>query len=203
MRFSRLYVALVALTLSAPAVAAEKQDCSKLEGKELKACEKANKQIDKDAKEDSRSVPLLPSQVDGKLAQWDATNPFATEAYRVRVTPTEIQQIDDYLMKAAKIRGTVVFARYYVDQAGAGNLGELTTAGPILVGMLTALPTDIQSLVTEGKQLTADLPKILMGPNAMKIPKITTALGDALDNLNQTKDEVPAVASAIGGLVPQ
>jgi len=198
MRF--IVSALAFLSLASPAFAAD--DCAGKEGKDLKDCQKAAKDAEKQAKVDDRSTPYLPSQLDAKLSKLDANNPFATDTYRVRFTPTGIQQIDDYLIKCAKMKATVVFARWYVDQAGAGQLADLATYGPDLIKLLAAVPNDAASLKTDGQTLLGQLPKILAGPNAMKIPKITTALNDAIqDNLVASITEAPGVATSLAGVV--
>ena len=99
-----------ALTVSAPALA---KDCTGLEGKDLKTCEKENKQ-------DDRSVAYMPSKLDGSLSAYDAAekNPFATDAYRVRVTEAGLTSVDGYLEKAFRLQATMQFAKFVVDEAG-------------------------------------------------------------------------------------
>jgi hypothetical protein len=201
MRFGMFASALLTLAFAQPAFAAE--DCSGKEGKELKDCEKANKAAEKAAKADARSTPLLPSQLHADLGKLDATNPFATEIYKVRFTPTEITKVDEYLIRAAKMKATVVFARYYVDQAAAGNIADLTAFGPTLLTLLKAVPADAEALKTEGQALVGQLPTILAGPDALKIPKITTALNDAIQqNLIPTISEAPQVVTSLTAVVP-
>jgi hypothetical protein len=187
-----MIVAMVsALALSAPAYAG----CDGLDGKDLKKCEKA---AAKQAKKDASTEPLLPSQVDSRLAAWDASNPFATDEYRVRWGATGIQEVDDYLIKAAKIKGTVVAARYIVDQAKA-DPASVTEVMPVLTDLMTGVPDQGKSLIDDGKALVGKLPTILAGPDALKIPKITTSLTDAIGNITSTLAELPKVAEALAG----
>ncbi|MFP8871854.1 MAG: hypothetical protein VCB43_10830, partial [Myxococcota bacterium] len=188
-----LFAVLALSMLSGTAMA---EDCSGMSGKDLKNCEKANKKAAKANKSANKGVALKPSEVD---ASWtgmdeDDKNPFNTMDYSVRFDATGIDQIDAYLMKAAVMKGKLVFTRYVVDQAAAGNVDLVAKAGPSLVKALADLPNDAQALVGGGKELVGNLPKILAGPDAMKIPKITTGLNGAIANLTSAIKEAPAAA---------
>jgi hypothetical protein len=189
------------LMASAPAFAA---DCSGLEGKDKEKCEKKNAAA---AKQDERSTPFTPSALDAALAAWDAPekNPFATDAYRVRVTEAGIPSADAYLGKVFKMQATVVFAKYVVDESLKGNL-EVAKLAPKLVPMVQQAIADGQALVTEGQDLvTAKLPAdIKADPKlAMKGPKAITAVKDALTALQSTVTTAPEIAKSIGSVVPQ
>lgn len=193
-------VTAATLMVSAPAFAA---DCSGMTGKDLEKCEKKNASA---AKQDERSAPFTPSQLDGALAAWDAAekNPFATDMYRVRVTTSGIQSVDDYLMKVFRMQATVVFARYVVDEAGKGNI-EVAKLAPKLVPMVQQAIADGQGLVAEGQDLvTNKVPaEIKADPKlAMKGPKALTALKDALTALTATVGEAPKVGESIKGINP-
>jgi len=189
--------AVLALTLSSGTAMAE--DCSGMSGKDLKNCEKANKKALKNLK----GVPLKPSVVDAAWSAMDAddANPFATPEYAVRVDPVGIKEIDAYFEKAAVIKAKIVMTKYVVDQAAAGNVDLVGSAGPGLVKSLAAIPNDAQALVGEGKELVGNLPKILAGPDAMKIPKVTGGLTKAIDNLTGAIKEAPNAAKSLGELV--
>ena len=193
--------AVLALTLSSGTAMAA--DCAGMEGKELKTCEKDAKKAAKANKAAGKGVALKPSEVDGSWSALDAdeVNPFNTMDYSVRFDATGIDQIDTYLKKAAVMKGKLVFTKYVVDQTAAGNADLVVSAGPVLVKALAALPDDAQALVGEGKALVGELPKILAGPNAMKIPKITTGLNGAIGNLTAAIKEAPEAAKSIGALV--
>jgi len=47
----------------------------------------------------------------------------------------------------------------------------------------------------------SDLPKIVTGPDAMKIPKITTGLNGAIANLVSATKEAPATTKALTAVV--
>ena len=190
------FLAAATLLASTPAFAA---DCAGLEGKDLEKCEKKNASA---AKQDARSVPFTPSQLDPALPAWDAPekNPFATEAYRVRVTPTDLASVDGYLAKAFKIQATVVFSRYLVDEAGKANMDAIKVI-PKMVPILAAVATDGQALVTEGQALvTSGVPnEVKANPAlAMKAPKILTGLKDGITALQSALSEAPAVVTSLG-----
>lgn len=200
-------VAVASLTASAPAIAA---DCAALAGKELKACEKENEKETKaaasDAKQDARSVPYTPSDLDPMFANWNAPekNPFATDAYRVRVTPTELASVDAYLAKAFRIQATVVFARYVVDEATKGNM-EVITLIPKMLPMMQQVATDGKALVAEGQALvTTGVPnEIKADPKlAMKAPKILGGLKDGVSALTGAVEAAPEVGKSLAA-VPQ
>ena len=201
MKFVAPLFAVAALSLSSGTAMAE--DCSGLEGKELKNCEKANKKAAKANKAASKGVALKPSEVDGSWTALDADdkNPFNTMDYSVRFDATGIKEIDGYLKKAAVMKGKLAFTRYVVDQAAAGNVELVGSAGPTLVAALAALPDDAQALVGEGQELVGNLPNILSGPDAMKIPKVTSGLNGAIGNLTGAIKDAPAVAKSLGDLV--
>lgn len=197
------FVTAATLSASAPAFAA---DCAGLVDKELKACEKAAKQAAGDAKQDARSVPYTPSALDPMLAAWDAPekNPFATEAYRVRVTPTDLASVDGYLAKAYRIQATVVFARYVVDEAGKGNMAVMALV-PKMVPMLQQVATDGKTLISEGQALvTSGVPnEVKANPSlAMKAPKILTGLKDGISALTSAVSEAPAVGTSLANVKP-
>ncbi len=193
--------AVVALTLSSGTAMAA--DCAGLSGKELKTCEKEAKKAAKANKAANKGVAIKPSEVDPSWTNMDTddTNPFNTLDYSVRFDATGIDQIDAYLKKAAVMKGKLVFTRYVVDQAASGNVALVGSAGPALVKALAALPTDAQALVGEGNELVGNLPKILAGPDAMKIPKVTTGIKGAITNLTTAIKEAPAAAKSLGDLV--
>lgn len=192
------------LTASAPAYAA---DCSTLtDKKEIKACEKDNKSAAADAKQDARSVPYTPSDLDPMFANWNAPekNPFATEAYRVRVTTTEFASVDAYLAKAFRIQATVVFARYVVDEATKGNM-EVIALIPKMVPMLQQVVADGKALVAEGQALvTTGVPnEIKADPKlAMKAPKILAGLKDGIGALTGAVEAAPEVGKSLAA-IPQ
>lgn len=193
-------VAISTLSASAPAFAA---DCAGLADKELKACEKENKKAASAAKQDTRSVPLLPSQIDASLSAWDAAekNPFATETYRVRVTPTDIASVDAYLLKAFKIQGTVVLARFVIDEVGKGNPDAIPLV-PKMVSLVQDAVKDGQALVAEGQGLVTSLPAEMVGPQALKLPKVLTGLKDGIAALTSTVKAAPEVVTALGSVKP-
>lgn len=188
------------LSMSAPAFAA---DCAGLADKELKACEKENKKAAAAAKQDERSEPLLPSAIDASLAAWDAPekNPFATDAYRVRVTKTEIASVDAYLAKVFGIQGTVTLGRWVVDEVGKGNADAVALL-PKMLPMVQKAVGDGQSLVSEGQALVTSLPAEMVGPQALKLPKTLTALKDGITALTSTVKEAPAIVTSLGSVNP-
>jgi hypothetical protein len=194
------FVTAATLMASAPAFAA---DCAGMTGKDLEKCEKKNASA---AKQDDRSTPFTPSQLDAALSAWDAAdkNPFATEAYRVRVTQTGLASVDAYLLKAFKMQATVVFAKYVVDEAGKGNL-EVAKLAPKLVPMVQAAVADAQSLVSEGQALvTTGVPaEVQANPAlAMKAPKVLTGLKDALTAIQATAATAPEIGKSIAAIAP-
>jgi hypothetical protein len=201
MTFKMMASLVTAATLMA-AAPAYADDCSGMTGKDLEKCEKKNAAA---AKQDARSTPFAPSMLDASLAAWDAPekNPFATEAYRVRVTESGFPSVDAYLGKVFKMQATIVMARYVVDEAGKGNL-EVAKLAPKLVPMVKQAIADGQSLVSEGQNLTSTVPADLAkDPKmALKAPKIVTALKDALTALGATVKEAPAVGESIVKVVP-
>ena len=128
-------------------------------------------------------------------------NPFNKPKYSVRYEKTGVKEVDEYLKKAAVIKGKVAFANYVVDQAGVGNVDLVTSAGPILVAALTALPADGQALATDGQTLIGDLPKLLAGPDALKIPKIAKGLNGAIDNVTGAMKAAPETGKALTKVV--
>ena len=194
------FVTAATLMASTPAFAA---DCAGLEGKDLEKCQKKNASA---AKQDARSTPFLPSALDAELAAWDAPekNPFAMEAYRVRVTEAGIASVDQYLGKAFKMQATVAFAKYVVDEAGKGNLDVIKLA-PKLVPMVQAAVADAQALVTEGQDLvTNKVPaEISADPKlALKGPKALAALKDGIAALTSTATMAPEVGKSLAAVVP-
>ena len=189
-------ITAAALTVSAPALA---KDCTGLEGKDLKTCEKENKQ-------DDRSVAYMPSKLDGSLSAYDAAekNPFATDAYRVRVTEAGLTSVDGYLEKAFRLQATMQFAKFVVDEAGKGNADVLKLA-PTLKPIVEKAIADAQGLVTEGQALvTTGVPnEIKADPKlAMKGPKALTALKDGLTALESTVKSAPEIGKSLAALVP-
>jgi uncharacterized protein YjbJ (UPF0337 family) len=193
--------AVLALALSSGTAMAE--DCSGMSGKDLKNCEKANKKAAKASKAANKGTALKPSDVDPSWSSMDAddTNPFNTAEYSVRFEETGIAEVDAYFKKAAVMKGKLAMTRYVVDQAAAGNVELVGSAGPALVKALASLPDDAQALIGEGKELAGNLPKILTGPDAMKITKIGTGLTSAIGNLTSAIADTPGVAASIGKLV--
>ncbi len=187
--------AALALALAAPAAQA---GCDGLSGKELKKCEKKEKAK---AKADARSTPYTPSQLSPALAAWDGeNNPFATDAYRVRVTETGIASVDDYLGKAFRMQAIVVGSKFIVDEIGKGN-AEAIKAAPALVPMLAEVPQLGQELVGEGQALVTNLPSQLAGPDAMKLPKVLPALKDGVEALKGSVAEAPQVLGSLKSVV--
>jgi hypothetical protein len=194
------FVTAAALMASAPAFAA---DCAGLEGKDLEKCEKKNASA---AKQDTRSVAYLPSALHADLAAWDAAekNPFATDAYRVRVTEAGIPSVDAYLGKAFKVQATMAFAKYVVDESTKGNVDAMKLA-PKLVPMVQEAVGAVQALVTEGQDLvTNKVPaEIKADPKlAMKGPKALTALKDGLAALQSAATTAPEIGKSIAAIVP-
>jgi hypothetical protein len=187
---------LTALALSLTSGTAMAKGCKNLTGKELKACEKEQKAL-------TKGVALKPSQIDPAWSDMDGEqkNPFNKPKYSVRYEPTKIKKVDNYLVKAAAIKGKMRLSTYVVDQAGQGNVELVSSAGPKLVASMKTLPADAQSLISEGKKLVSDLPKIVTGPDAMKIPKITTGLNGAIANLVSATKEAPATTKALTAVV--
>ncbi|MFT4621391.1 MAG: hypothetical protein ACI8PZ_000043 [Myxococcota bacterium] len=191
-----LVFALVSgLAFSAPALAA----CDGLEGKDLKKCEKTEA---KKAKAEGRSEPLMPSQVDAKFAHLDADNPFATDAYSVRISKTGIEKIDAYFTNAAVLQGKVVMARYMVDNFDAMDPAQAKEAGEALAALLTSIPDDGKALIDEGKALASPDTLKSMAANPMEIPgllKLVPALTDAVGNITSAVKEVVPVAESLKG----
>lgn len=203
MTFKMLASFMTAATLmaSAPAFAA---DCADMTGKALEKCEKKNAAA---AKQDARSVPFIPSALHPDLAGWDAPekNPFATEAYKVRVTETGLTSVDTYLAKAFKMQATVVAAKYIVDQSAAGNVDAMKLA-PKLLPIVQQAVTDAQAMIAEGQALvTTGVPEeVKADPKlAMKAPKVLTGLKDALGALQATVATAPSVATSLAAIVPK
>lgn len=184
-----------ALALSAAAPSAFAEDCSAIEDKkEKKKCEKKAKA---QAKADARSTPYTPSTVSPALAGWDGeNNPFATDEYRVRVSETGIQAVDDYLGKAFKMQAIVVGSKFIVDEIGKGN-ADAIKAAPALVPMLAEVPTLGQELVGEGQGLVTSLPSQLAGPDALKLPKVLPALKDGVSALGESVKEAPQILGSL------
>jgi len=185
-----------AFALSLAPMAAQAKGCKGLTGKELKACEKEKADANK-------GVAMKPSEVDPSWSNMDGAekNPFNKPKYSVRYEPTGIKKVDNYLKSAAAIKGKMAMATYMTDQAGVGNVDLVTKSGPALVKALAALPTDAQALVGDGKTLIADLPKILTGPDAMKIPKITKGLNGAIGNLASAIKLAPETSKSLASVV--
>lgn len=194
-------VTVASLSSSAPAFAA---DCTGLADKEMKACEKENKKAESQAKQDERSVPYKPSDLDPMLAAWDAPekNPFATDTYRVRVTTTELASADAYLAKVYRIQATVVFARYVVDEATKGNM-EVLALVPKMAPMLQQVVTDGKTLVAEGQTLVTDgIPnEVKADPKlALKAPKILTGVKDGITAATSAVSEAPKVGESLAAI---
>lgn len=191
--------AAVAIALVAPVTA--NAGCDEIEdAKEKKKCEK---QAKAQAKADARSTPYSPSALSPALAGWDGdSNPFATDAYRVRVTETGIASVDDYLGKAFRMQAIVVGSKFIVDEIGKGN-ADAVKAAPQLVPLLAEVPKLGQELVGEGQGLVTSLPSQLAGPDALKLPKVLPALKDGVSALKGSVDEAPQVLgslkNAVGG----
>jgi len=185
-----------ALALSLAPLTAHAKGCKGLTGKELKACEKEKAAANK-------GVALKPSEVDPTWSSMDGAekNPFNKPKYSVRYEPTGIKKVDNYLKSAAAIKGKMTMANYMTDQAGAGNVDLVTKSGPALVDALAALPKDGQALVKDGNTLIADLPKILTGPDAMKIPKITKGLNGAIGNITSAIKLAPETSKSLAAVV--
>lgn len=191
--------AALAIALVAPAARAQ-EDCSTIEdAKDKKKCEKKAASA---AKADARSTPYTPSQLSPALAAWDApeANPFATDAYRCRVTTSGIASVDEYLGKAFKMQAIVVGSRFIVDQIAAGN-ADAVKAAPALVPMLAEVPVLGQQLVQEGQGLVTSLPSQLAGPDALKLPKALAAVKDGITALTSAVEEAPKVAGSLGSAV--
>lgn len=200
MNFKMLAPVFAAFALTFVAPVAKAEDCSAItDAKEKKKCEKKNAAA---AKQDARSTPYTPSALSPVLAAWDApeANPFATEAYSVRVTTSGIASVDDYLGKAFKMKAIVVGSRFIVDQIAAGN-ADAIKAAPALVPMLAEVPVLGQQLVSEGQGLVTSLPSQLAGPDALKLPKALAAVKDGLGALTSAVEEAPKVAGSLGQAV--
>jgi len=185
-----------AFALSLAPVSAHAKSCKGLSGKELKQCEKEKKAL-------TAGVPLKPTEVDPTWTGLDGDdkNPYNKPKYSVRYEPTKIKKVDNYLRDAAAIKGKVAFANYMIDQAGKGNADLVTKSGPGLVKSLAAIPTDGKALVTDGNKLVADLPKILTGPDALKIPKIATGIKGAITNVTSTIKLAPETSKSLAAVV--
>lgn len=183
--------AAMALAFAAPAHAA----CDGLEGKELKKCEKA---AAAQAKADARSTPYVPSVLDKALAGWDAEdkNPFATDAYRVRITSTELAPADDYLAKAFRIQAIVVASKFVVDEIGKGN-ADAAKAAPALVPLLAEVPELGKQIATEGQGLITTLKDQVEPADVMKVPKAAAALKDAVTALQTSVETAPDVLASL------
>ncbi len=188
--------AFAAFALSLMPAAAHAKGCKGLTGKELKVCEKEKKDA-------SKGVALKPSEVDPTWTNLDGAekNPFNKPKYSVRYETTGIRKVDNYLKKAAAIKGKMAFANYMTDQAGVGNVALVTQSGPALVTGLTALPADAQALIGDGNTLIADLPNLLTGPDALKIPKIAKGLKGAIGNLTSAIQLAPATTKSLAKVV--
>lgn len=190
----------VAFVASEPAAAegADTDSCAGLEGKELTKCEKAivraAKEATRNAKQDARSVAFLPSQLDPRLAEYDAANPFGTEAYRVRFNDCGIPAVDSLVLKATQLKATVVFTRYTIDQVKAGN-ANLLVLGPVLLELVVTVPERAQALVAETQAMVANISSIA-ATTPLKIPAATGSLRDAGINLTNTLAEAPPVIAS-------
>lgn len=203
--FSSVALAEDTTTPAEPAPAGDEANCDGKEGQALEKCEKAKakgeKKATRMAKQDARSLPFLPSQLDAKFGSLDAANPFATETYRVRYNACGVPQIDAYTLKAAQIKGTVVMARYFVDQVKAGNKDVLVMA-PALVAALVQVPLKGQALVAEGQALLAQIPQI-MASQPMKIIQAQASLRDGITNMTNAVAEAPAVIKSAATVLPK
>ncbi len=191
----KVIAAALALAIAAPAAQA---GCEGIEDKkELKACEKKAKAR---AKADARSTPYVPSELDASFSGWDGeNNPFATDDYRVRVSPTEIASVDEYLGKAFRIQATVVFTKFIVSEIGAGN-ADAIKAAPKLVPLMAKVAEDGQALIAEGQGLVTSLPSQLAGPDALKIPKLIPAIKDGIGAVTGAVGEAPDTVKALGAV---
>jgi len=184
--------AALALALAAPAAHA---GCEEITDKnELKACEKKAKA---QAKADANTTPLEPSELDPEFKRFDGDdNPFATDAYRVRLGKVGVASVDDYVERATRVQGRVAFAKFIVEEAGLGN-AEAISAAPKLADLLGTLPADAEALIVEGKALPESLKADMAPADLMKLPKAVAGLGKAVTALTAAVTETPKVAAAV------
>ena len=188
-----MFALVSGLALSAPAYAA----CDGLEGKDLKKCEKAEA---KKSKQDGRTSPLLPSQIDAKFASLDADNPFATDAYRVRVGETGFEKVDTFMMSAAVLKGKVVMARYMIDNFDAMDPAQAKENGEALVGLLGSVAQDAQKVVEEGKALANPDTLKSLAANPMEIPKLLKLPASIMDSVENAASAGKEAVDVLGAL---
>jgi hypothetical protein len=147
------------------------------------------------AKADARTVPYTPSELDAKLAAWDAddVNPFATDAYRVRTGSCGLQSVDQLLTDTARLEAIVAGTRFIIDQIGEGN-ADAIAAAPTLVPLLMEVPELGQGLIARGQAIPNTLPGEVSGPDKLEVPKCLPMAADAVTSLETVVERAPKVA---------